>query len=76
MAGEPASPAKDKNYNLVSVLRDSLHYIWQLETYIADAEQQGDTELAEWFRRIQENNRKAGEQGKRLLVQRLSAEET
>ncbi|WP_158895802.1 hypothetical protein [Amycolatopsis anabasis] len=68
------SPVKDKNYDLVSVLQASLQYAWQLEAYIADAEKQGDGELASWFRRIQENNMKAGEQGKRLLAQRLSRE--
>ena len=68
------SPVKDKNYNLITVLQASLHYIWQLETYIDDAESDGDAELAEWFRKIQENNRKAGEQGKQLLLQRLQSE--
>lgn len=74
MANEPSSPVKDKNYNLVSVLQASLHYAWQMETYAADAENAGDTELAEWFRKIQHNNLKAGEQGKQMLVQRLSQE--
>ncbi|MGW9308432.1 hypothetical protein ACWGRK_12395 [Saccharomonospora azurea] len=71
MTAQPPSPVKDKNYNLISVLQASLEYAWQLETYIADAEREGDTELASWFRRIQENNVKAGEQGKQLLAQRL-----
>ena len=48
--------------------------MWKLETYIQDAEQAGDDELAEWFRKIQKNNRKAGEQGKRMLAQRLQKE--
>lgn len=74
MAQEPESPAKDKNYNLVSVLQDSLQQVWQLESYIQDAERQGDSELASWFRRIQENNKKAGEQGKQMLAQRLQQE--
>jgi hypothetical protein len=73
---EPASPAKDKNYNLVTVLQASLEYVWQMETYIADAERDGDTELAEWFRKIQDSNRTAGEQGKQLLTHRLSTEES
>ena len=75
MAQEPESPAKDKNYNLVSVLQDSLQQVWQLESYIQDAERQGDSELASWFRRIQENNKKAGEQGKQMLAQRLQQED-
>ena len=70
---EPASPVKDKNYNLVAVLQESLQNVWQLESYIEDAERQGDNELADWFRRIQENNKKAGDQGKQLLAARLQS---
>ncbi|MEU4606434.1 hypothetical protein AB0F43_25875 [Kribbella sp. NPDC023972] len=76
MAQDPERTVKDKNYNLVTVLQASLQWTWQMETYIADAEAAGDDELAEWFRKIQESNRKAGEQGKEMLAQRLSAEET
>ncbi|EIE97779.1 hypothetical protein [Saccharomonospora glauca] len=71
MTSQPPSPVKDKNYNLISVLQASLEYAWQMETYIADAEREGDSELAAWFRQIQENNTKAGEQGKQLLAARL-----
>ncbi|GAA2045266.1 hypothetical protein GCM10009720_27660 [Yaniella flava] len=72
---EPSSPVKDKNYNLIWALESSLHNVFKLETYIKDAEDQGDTELAEWFRRIQENNRKAGDQGKKMLAERLKQSE-
>ena len=72
MTTEPPSPVRDKDYNLVTVLQASLEYAWQMETYAADAEQAGDTELAEWFRKIQHNNVKAGEQGKQLLIARLA----
>ncbi|PZF99156.1 hypothetical protein [Micromonospora endophytica] len=74
MVREPASPVKDKNYDLLHAVQMSLEHIWQLETYIADADARGDEELATWFRKIQENNRKAGEQGKQLLVSRLQRE--
>jgi hypothetical protein len=76
MAPEPERSVKDKNYNLVTVLQASLHWTWQMETYIADARAAGDTELTKWFRKIQESNRKAGEQGKELLARRLTEEET
>lgn len=72
MADEPASPAQDKDYNLIKALQESLQNVFQMEAYAKDAEQQGDSELATWFRKIQENNRKAGEQGKELLAQRLA----
>ena len=74
MTSGPASPVKDKNYNLITAVQASLHYVYQMETYIADAEEQGDSEHADWFRRIQENNRKAGEQGKEMLIKRLTTE--
>lgn len=74
MADEPQSPVKDPNYDLLWAVEASLHNVWKLETYIQDADSNGDNELAEWFRKIQENNRKAGEQGKRMLAQRLQQE--
>ncbi len=74
MVREISSPVRDKNYDLIHALQMSLQHIWQLETYIADAEDRGDTELATWFRKIQENNRKAGDQGKKLLMERMQRE--
>ncbi|MGC5019150.1 hypothetical protein [Micromonospora sp. DT47] len=74
MVKEPASPVKDKNYDLIHAVQMSLQHIWQLQTYIADAEARGDTELATWFRKIQDNNRKAGEQGKQMLMERMQRE--
>jgi len=67
----PTTAVKDKNYNLISVLQASLHYVWQIETYAQDAERDGDTELAEWFRKIQHNNQKAADQGKEMLLRRM-----
>ncbi|WBB82295.1 hypothetical protein O7606_05770 [Micromonospora sp. WMMD882] len=74
MVREPVSPVKDKDYDLIHTLQLSLEHIWRMETYIADAEDRGDQELATWFRKIQENNRKAGEQGRKLLKERLQRE--
>ncbi|GAB3445493.1 hypothetical protein GCM10027570_15640 [Streptomonospora sediminis] len=70
----PATPLKDKNYNLVWAVQQSLENVYRLQTFIEDAEREGDQEVAAWLRRIQENNQKAGDQGKRMLVQRLQAE--
>ncbi|WP_194421882.1 hypothetical protein [Microbacterium abyssi] len=70
----PESSLKDKNYNLVRVLEASLHNAWSMQTYIEDAEREGDAELAEWFRKIQHNSVKAGDQGKQLLRARLEEE--
>lgn len=75
MADTPDSPVRDKNYNLIWALEASLHNIWRLENYIADADAAGDAELAEWFRKIQHNNQKAGDQGKKMLAERLQRDE-
>lgn len=75
MSNTPESPVKDKNYDLICILEASLRNAWQLAPYIDDAEAAGDTELAEWFRRIQNNSLKAGEQGKKMLAHRLATDE-
>jgi hypothetical protein len=68
----PETAVRDKNYDLLNVVHSSLHNVWMLEGYIADAEKEGDDELARWLRKVQENNQKAGEQGKQMLLTRLS----
>lgn len=70
----PPKAVKDKNYDLVTVLQMSLENTWRMEHYIHDAEDEGDKELAEWFRKIRENSMKASDQGKAMLAQRLQRE--
>jgi hypothetical protein len=40
--------------------------------YIQDAERERDSDLADFFRRAQEHSRKSGEEGKKLLRERLA----
>jgi hypothetical protein len=63
---------KDKDYNLIWFTEQSLSNALRLETYIQDAERDGDSELADFFRRAQGASRKGGEQGKELLTKRLT----
>ncbi len=49
-----------------------LSNVLRLETYIADADRDGDTELADFFRKAQAESRKGAEQGKQMLKSRLS----
>jgi len=63
---------KDKNYNIIWFTEASLSNALRLETYIQDAERDGDQELADFFRKAQADSRKGGEQGKQLLAARLS----
>ncbi len=64
---------KDKDYNLIWFTEQCLSNALRLETYIQDAERDGDNELADFFRRAQSESRKGGEQGKEQLRKRLSA---
>ncbi len=63
---------QDKDYNIIWFVEACLSNALRLETYIQDAEQAGDTELADFFRRAQGESRKGAEQGKAILGKRLS----
>jgi hypothetical protein len=63
---------KDKNYNLIWFTEQSLSNALRLETYIQDAERDGDEELAELFRKAQAESRKGGDIGKEMLAKRLA----
>jgi hypothetical protein len=63
---------KDKDYNIIWFTEVCLQNVLRLETYIQDAERDGDSELAEFFRRAQGESRKGAEQGKELLATRLA----
>ncbi|WP_433561375.1 hypothetical protein ACQP1O_27720 [Nocardia sp. CA-151230] len=62
---------RDKDYNLIWFVEASLHNALRLDTFIADAERDADTELADFFRRAQTESRTGGELGKQLLATRL-----
>jgi hypothetical protein len=63
---------KDKDYNLIWFVEQCLSNTLRMEEYAGDAERDGDTELAEFFRRAQGESRKGAEQGKALLRARLA----
>jgi hypothetical protein len=62
---------KDKDYNLIWFTEQSLSNALRLETYIQDAEREGDNELADLFRKAQSESRKGGEIGKAMLAKRI-----
>lgn len=70
--GGEVTGTKDKNYNLVWYTEQCLDNALRLETYAADAERDGDDELAELFRKAQADSQKGAERGKKYLAQRLS----
>jgi hypothetical protein len=63
---------KDKDYNVIWFTEQCLSNVLRLETYVEDAERNGDSELADFFRRAQEASRKGADQGKELLRSRLA----
>jgi hypothetical protein len=69
--GGQITGTKDKDYNILWFTEQSLSNALRLETYIQDAERDGDNELADFFRRAQDASRRGGEQGKELLRKRL-----
>lgn len=61
----------DKDYNLIWYIEACLSNALRLQTYLNDAERDGDTDLVELFQRAQADSRKGAEQGKQLLARRL-----
>jgi hypothetical protein len=62
---------KDKDYNIIWFTEQCLSNVLRLETYIQDADREGDSELADFFRRAQGESRKGAEQGKEMLKKRI-----
>ncbi len=70
--GGAVTGTRDKDYNLVWFVEASLSNALRLATYIRDADESGDEELADFFRRAQAGKPQGGVKGKKLLAQRLS----
>jgi hypothetical protein len=64
---------KDKDYNIIWFTEQCLSNTLRLETYVEDAEREGDSELADFFRRAQGESRKGADQGKEMLRKRIAA---
>jgi hypothetical protein len=62
---------KDKDYNLIWYTEQCLSNALRLETYVQDAEREGDSELADLFRRAQAASHKGAEEGKQHLRKRF-----
>ncbi|MBV9089969.1 MAG: hypothetical protein JO044_08725 [Mycobacteriaceae bacterium] len=62
---------KDKNYNLIWFTEQCLENALRLESYVQDADRDGDREVAELFRKAQADSRKGAELAEQLLKNRL-----
>jgi hypothetical protein len=67
-----ATGTKDKDYNLIWFTEACLSNALRLEDYIQDADRDGDSDLAEFFRKAQADSRKGAEEGKARLKARLA----
>jgi rubrerythrin len=72
---EASRQPEDKNYNLISALYQASENVETLKSYVQDAEQEGDQELVEFFNEILENNQRAAQRAKEMLVPRLQSEQ-
>ena len=69
-SGERATGTSNTIYNLSSVLFHALQGGASYDTYVEDAEQEGDEELTEFFRRVREEDRDRAAEARMLLAER------
>lgn len=72
---ESVTGERDENYNLVSVLYHALQAAETAQQYTNDAQQSGDSELAEFFEEARDGYVAFAEKAKRLLAARLDVDE-
>ena len=71
---EVSRQPKDKNYNLTIALSQAAENVETFKSYAQDAQLEGDQELSNFFEMVIENNLKASQQAKEMLVARLQEE--
>lgn len=69
--GEETTGTKNKNYNLISVAYHAEHGAWNYQQYVQDAENNGDDELADFFREVQKTYADIGSRAQSLLKDRV-----
>jgi hypothetical protein len=69
-SGERATGTPNTVYDLSSVLFHALEGGASYDTYIEDAEREGDEELADFFRRVRDEDSMRADEAQRLLAER------
>ena len=69
-SGERATGTPNTIYNLSSVLFHALQGGASYDTYVEDAEREGDEELTEFFRRVRKEDRDRAAEARTLLAER------
>jgi len=72
IAKDTGTAETDENYDLVSVLYHCLKAADACTQYVADAEDAGDDELAEFFDKARQLQNRLASQARELLAQRLA----
>jgi hypothetical protein len=62
---------KDRTYDLIWYIEKCLENALRLDTFIKDAEREGDQEVVDLFRKAQSDSKKGAEEGKKLLASRI-----
>src|SRR5215203_1057330 len=73
--GERATGTPNTIYDLSSVLFHALEGGASYDTYIEDAEREGDQELAEFFRQVRDEDSSRADRAQQLLAERTSTGE-
>ncbi len=68
--GERVTGISDSRYNLISVLYHALQGGWTYARYVEDAEREGDQELADFFRGVNQEDVWRAQRAKELLDRR------
>jgi hypothetical protein len=71
-SGDRVTGVRNEHYNLVSILYHALQGAETYDTYISDAESTGDQELTQFFRQVQEEERRRAARAKELLGRKLT----
>ncbi len=73
MAQQSAQITRTPNpqYDLASILYHALKGAQTYDTYVKDAEKEGDNELAQFFRQVQQEQVTCADKAKRLLAKRV-----
>lgn len=72
-AGKEVTGTRDTVYDLVSIIYHALQGAETYAMYVSDAEQAGDSELAQFFRGVQQDEQARSDRAKKLLADRLKA---
>jgi hypothetical protein len=70
--GASTTGVSDPTFNIVSILYHALQAAQTYDTYIRDAEQHGDANLAQFLRQIQSEDRNRAQYAMQLLTQRTT----